>query len=339
MDRIRSQFEHELYSSTTLKQLEEVKVNYLGRKGLIQNEMQALRLLPPDQKKQVGQELNRLKQEIENKIALFQERFEKEEMENQLVKESLDVTLPGRSPVVGNRHPVMVSMDKMVSIFKQLGFSVQLGPQIDTEYFNFDSLNFAEDHPAKDMQDTFYLEPGVLLRTHTSNTWGHVLTKIAPPVRVVCPGRCFRSENISMRSHVFFHQLDGVYIDKGVSMRDLVWTMNHFFSSFYEQEVELRFRPSYFPFVEPGVEVDLRCVMCQGRGCPICKHTGWLEVMGAGMIHPQVLRNFGIDPEQFSGFAWGGGLERMTMLEHGVKDLRLFTENDMRLLKQLPSFS
>ena len=167
MDRIRSQFEHELYSSTTLKQLEEVKVNYLGRKGLIQNEMQALRLLPPDQKKQVGQELNRLKQEIENKIALFQERFEKEEMENQLVKESLDVTLPGRSPVVGNRHPVMVSMDKMVSIFKQLGFSVQLGPQIDTEYFNFDSLNFAEDHPAKDMQDTFYFKDSMLLPIHS----------------------------------------------------------------------------------------------------------------------------------------------------------------------------
>lgn len=337
MNEIKSQFEHELLSCTNLKQLEQVKNTFLGRKGLIQEQMQSLRMVSPEKRKEVGAEINRLKTDIEEKISLFQDRFEREEMAAKLVKEAIDVTLPGRVPSLGSLHPVSDSIDKFLSIFKGLGFSVQVSPNIDTEYYNFDSLNFAEDHPAKDMQDTFYLEPGVLLRTHTTNTWGHILTQAVPPVRIVCPGKCFRSEDISMRSHVFFHQIDGMYIDKGVSMQDLVWTLKHFLTMFYEQEIELRFRPSYFPFVEPGVEVDVRCVMCQGKGCPICKHTGWLEVLGAGMIHPQVLRNFGIDPEVYSGFAWGMGIERTTMLSHGVRDLRLFTQNDMRLLKQLSS--
>lgn len=335
MKEIKHTFEHDLLACSSLKDVEALKIAYLGRKGIIQEKMQQLRALPPEQKKEAGAKINALKQEIEHQLSLFSTRLENEELQRRFEEEKIDMTLPGRLLACGSAHPVTEAIEKIVSIFKEAGFSVQTGPQIDTDYFNFDSLNFAEDHPAKDMQDTFYVEPGVLLRTHTSNVWGHVLGKSAPPIRIVCPGKCFRSETISARAHMFFHQIEILAIDEGLTMRDLVWTLHYFFEKFFSQKVELRFRPSYFPFVEPGVEVDIACVMCQGKGCPICKHSGWLEVLGAGMVHPQVLRNFGVDPEKQSGFAAGFGIERLVMMLHEVKDLRLFAQNDMRLLRQL----
>ena len=217
-----------------------------------------------------------------------------------------------------------------------MGFSVQLGPDVDTDFYNFEGLNFALDHPARDMQDTFYLTTDLLLRTHTSNVQVHTMEKYEPPIRIIAPGRCFRNEDISARSHVFFHQVEGFYIDKGVTFADLFSTMDEFLEKLLGEKVETRYRPSYFPFVEPGLEVDVRCISCKGSGCRICKHTGWLEILGAGMVHPNVLKMGNIDPEKYSGYAWGMGIERLTMLLNDIRDIRLFTENDIRFLTQFP---
>jgi phenylalanyl-tRNA synthetase alpha chain len=218
-----------------------------------------------------------------------------------------------------------------------MGFSVQLGPDIDSDYYNFEGLNFPPEHPARDMQDTFYLTPQMLLRTQTTNIQLRTMESQKPPIRIIAPGKVYRNETITARSHVFFHQVDALYIDKGVTFADLLATLHEFLSRLFHQEVETRFRPSYFPFVEPGMEVDVRCLSCGGTGCMLCKYSGWLEVAGAGMVHPEVLKNGGIDPEVYSGYAWGMGVERIILLRHGVRDIRLFTENDMRFLEQFPA--
>jgi phenylalanyl-tRNA synthetase alpha chain len=260
------------------------------------------------------------------------------EEEQQLASEALDITLPGRSRFVGRRHPLTQAMDTILQILIGMGFSVQYGPDIDTDYYNFEALNFPPEHPARDMQDTFYISPNVLLRTHTSNIQARVMEANKPPIRIIAPGKVYRNETITARSHVFFHQVEAFYVDKGVTFADLLSTMKEFLEKLFKQGIETRFRPSYFPFVEPGMEVDVRCLVCEGQGCPICKHSGWLEIAGAGMIHPEVLRNGGIDPEEYSGYAWGMGLERLVLIMYGIKDIRLFTENDLRFLKQF-SFS
>lgn len=215
-----------------------------------------------------------------------------------------------------------------------MGFSVQVGPNVDSEYYNFGSLNFEDDHPARDMQDTFYLSKEMLLRTHTSNIQARLMEQEKPPIRAVCPGKVFRNEDISARSHVFFHQIDGFYIDENVSFSDLISTLKTFFSKLFMREIKMRFRSSYFPFVEPGLEADIECLLCSAKGCPICKHSGWLEVVGAGMIHPNVLKAGKIDPEKYSGFAWGFGIERLKILIDNIPDIRLFTQNDIRFLSQ-----
>lgn len=225
----------------------------------------------------------------------------------------------------------------MIDILAGMGFSVQYGPDIDTDYYNFEALNFPPDHPARDMQDTFYISKDVLLRTHTSNIQARVMEANTPPIRIIAPGKAFRNESITARSHVFFHQVEALYIDKNVTFADLLATMNEFLVKMFRHKVVTRFRPSYFPFVEPGMEVDVNCLSCQGSGCHICKHSGWLEVAGAGVVHPEVLKNGGIDPDVYSGYAWGMGVERLAMLINGVTDIRMFTENDMRFLSQFPS--
>ncbi len=213
-----------------------------------------------------------------------------------------------------------------------MGFSVQYGPDIDSDYYNYEGLNFPPDHPARDMQDTFYITKEMLLRSHTSNTQLRVMENHKPPIRIIAPGTVYRNETISSRSHVFFHQVEGLYIDKNVSFADLFATMDEFWSKLFHTKVKTRFRPSYFPFVEPGLEVDVACTSCNGKGCRLCKQSGWLEICGAGMVHPEVLKNGGIDPEEYSGYAWGMGIERLAMLRYGIKDIRMFTENDMRFL-------
>lgn len=333
---LRSDFINELRATSSLKDLDVIKTKYLGKKGSVQALMLELRHCSQDERPHFGKIINDLKEELLSHCNHTFTRLQKEEMDARLGYEAIDPTLPGRQSFLGKVHPIQQMMDKILDILIGMGFSVQYGPDVDTEYYNFEGLNFAPDHPARDMQDTFYLEKGLLLRTHTSNVQVHVMEKYSPPIRVVAPGRCFRNEDISARSHVFFHQIEGFYVDKGVSFADLLSTMEDFLSKLFGDKVETRFRPSYFPFVEPGMEVDVRCTSCKGSGCRLCKQTGWLEILGAGMIHPNVLKKGNIDPEIYSGYAWGMGIERLVILQAAIPDIRLFTQNDIRFLAQFP---
>ncbi len=336
IDSLRSSFFQDLKNSFSVKDIENLRIKYFGKKGSIQALMQELRHCTPEDRPHLGKLINDLKNDLVSHSDHTFERLLRQETEDRLEKEWIDPTLPGRKSFLGRIHPIHQMMDKVLDVLIGMGFSVRYGPDVDTEHYNFGGLNFASDHPARDMQDTFYLENGWLLRTHTSNVQVHVMEGHAPPIRVVAPGRCFRNEDISARSHVFFHQVEGFYIDRHVSFADLLSTMNDFLSKLLGEKVETRFRPSYFPFVEPGMEVDVRCSACRGSGCRLCKHTGWLEILGAGMIHPNVLKKGNIDPEEYSGFAWGMGIERLVILQSSIPDIRLFTQNDIRFLSQFP---
>lgn len=334
IDSLREEFINQLDRVQTSEELEIIKVKYLGKKGPVQQLMQKLRDIPSDERPLVGKLINDLKEFITAKIELLEQNLVAKEEEEQLSKEDIDITIPGRERFVGRSHPLTQAMEKMIEVLSDLGFSVQYGPEIDGDYYNFEVLNFPPDHPARDMQDTFYISPHTLLRTHTSNIQARVMESNRPPIRIIAPGKVYRNEAITARSHVFFHQVEAVYIDKNVSFADLFATMDEFLMKFFKQEIKTRYRPSYFPFVEPGVEMDINCLVCQGSGCSLCKHTGWVEIGGAGMIHPEVLKNGGIDPEEYTGFAWGLGVERLVMMLKGVPDIRLFTQNDLRFLNQ-----
>lgn len=334
IDELREQFSQDLAQVKTSQDLENVKVKFLGKKGPIQQLMKMLKDVAPEQRPEMGKHINDLKEFMTARCEQLEIQLISQEESQQLSQEALDETLPGRRRFVGRRHPLTQAMGQMIEILMSMGFSVQYGPDIDTDYYNFEVLNFPPEHPARDMQDTFYISPHILLRTHTSNIQARVMENNKPPIRIIAPGKAYRNEAITARSHVFFHQIEAVYVDKNVTFADLFATMNAFLKKLFNQDVEARYRPSYFPFVEPGLEVDISCFMCQGKGCQLCKHTGWVEIAGAGMIHPEVLRNGGIDPEQYTGFAWGMGLERLVMMLRGIQDIRLFTENDLRFLNQ-----
>ena len=331
---LRKQFQNELSQIQDSKDVEQLKIKYLGKKGLIQDLMQHLRTASQEMRPLIGQQINELKEEISQLCEQAFHSFSKAELSKRLNEEKIDVTLPGRSQYFGRGHPIQQVLDEVIEILIGMGFSVQYGPDIDTDYYNYEGLNFPPDHPARDMQDTFYITKEMLLRSHTSNTQLRVMENHRPPIRIIAPGTVYRNETISSRSHVFFHQVEGLYIDKNVSFADLFATMDEFLSKIFHAKVATRFRPSYFPFVEPGLEVDVACTACQGAGCRLCKQSGWLEICGAGMVHPQVLKSGGIDPEEYSGYAWGMGIERMAMLRYGIKDIRMFTENDFRFLEQ-----
>jgi phenylalanyl-tRNA synthetase alpha chain len=331
---IRNQFSQELLNVKSSSDLEAMKVRYLGKKGPIQELMKSLKDVSAEERPHVGKAINDIKVEISNQLEVkFAEIITLEEGVR-LSHENIDVTLPGRRSFSGRKHIITQTLDHMLEILQGMGFSVQYGPDIDTDYYNFEALNFAPDHPARDMQDTFYIADKVLLRTHTSNIQARVMENNSPPIRVIAPGKAYRNETITARSHVFFHQVEAIYIDKGVTFGDLFATLDEFYSKFFGQEVQTRMRPSYFPFVEPGLEIDVSCLSCGGTGCGLCKNTGWLEVAGAGMVHPEVLKNGNIDPEVYSGYAWGMGVARLAMLKHGIKDIRQFYENDLRFLEQ-----
>lgn len=331
---LRKQFQAELGQAQHSREIEQLKVKYLGKKGPVQDLMQHLRKAPQEMRPLIGQQINELKGEISELCEKALQSFAQAELAKRLVEEKSDITLPGRRSYLGRKHPLSQMMDEVLQILIGMGFSVQYGPDIDTDYYNYEGLNFPPDHPARDMQDTFYITKEYLLRSHTSNTQLRVMENHKPPLRIVAPGTVYRNETISSRSHVFFHQVEGLYIDKNVSFADLFATMDEFLSKLFHAHVKTRFRPSYFPFVEPGLEVDVECTSCHGKGCRLCKHTGWLEILGAGMVHPEVLKNGGIDPQVYSGYAWGMGIERITMLRYGIKDIRQFTENDIRFLEQ-----
>lgn len=334
IDALRHQFDEELVAISSLSLLESLKVKYLGKKGPISDLMKYLKEVPSEERPLVGKWINDLKEHATEAIASYQERLQGREEQEMIAMEKIDITLPGRRHYAGRKHLITQAIDEMIDILIGMGFSVQYGPDIDTDYYNFEALNFSADHPARDMQDTFYISPSVLLRTHTSNIQARVMESQKPPIRIIAPGKVYRNEPITSRSHVFFQQIELLYIDTDVSFADLQQTMTEFLSKLFHAEVETRFRPSYFPFVEPGMEVDVGCLSCKGKGCSLCKHTGWLEVAGAGMVHPEVLKNGGIDPEAYTGFAWGMGVERLVMLRNGITDIRMFTQNDLRFLRQ-----
>jgi phenylalanyl-tRNA synthetase alpha chain len=335
-EELHKQFVHSLNEVTSTNAIEELKVHYLGRKGPVQELMKRLKEVPAEQRPEFGKRINALKETLTAQLTTKQEQLIHKEEEERLVKEKIDITLPGHRPFSGRKHVITQTLDAMIDILIGMGFSVQYGPDIDTDYYNFEALNFPADHPARDMQDTFYIAPDVLLRTHTSNIQARVMQMHQPPIRIIAPGKAYRNETITARSHVFFHQLEAVYVDTHVSFADLLATMDEFLGKLFHPEIVTRYRPSYFPFVEPGMEVDISCLACSGSGCSLCKHTGWLEVAGAGMIHPEVLKNSNIDPETHTGFAWGMGVERLVMLKQGVTDIRYFTQNDLRFLSQFP---
>lgn len=334
ISQLQESFKAEIKTVTSSKDLDQLKVKYLGKKGPIQALMMSLKDCIVEERPTAGKMINELKEEISGQIDLFHQTFSRKEQETRLREEREDLTLPGRRRHLGRMHPISQMLEEVLQILIHMGFSVQTSPEIESEYYNYGGLNYPEDHPARDMQDTFYLSKEVLLRSHTTSIQQRIMENAQPPIRVIAYGKCYRNETITARSHVLFHQIDGMYIDKNVTFADLLETQKELYSKIFQKEIKLRVRPSYFPFVEPGMEIDISCTACDGKGCRLCKHTGWLEVAGAGMIHPEVLKAGGLDPEVYSGFAWGGGIERLFMLRHGVSDIRLFTENDMRFLQQ-----
>jgi phenylalanyl-tRNA synthetase alpha chain len=331
---IHKRFQSDLSQIKNSKDVELLKIKYLGKKGLIQHIMQQLKEVSKDLRPQMGKEINDLKEEILQLCQSGLDSFLNIEQAKRLSEEKIDVTIPGRRNFVGRKHPLQLTLDTVIDLFSSMGFSVQYGPDIDNDYYNYEGLNFPPDHPARDMQDTFYITKDLLLRSHTSNTQLRVMQAHSPPIRIIAPGTVYRNETISSRSHVFFHQVEGLYIDRRVTFADLLATMDDFWKKLFGKAIQTRFRPSYFPFVEPGLEVDIACTSCKAQGCRLCKHTGWLEVAGAGMVHPQVLKNANIDSEEYSGYAWGMGIERVAMLLYGIKDIRLFTENNLQFLNQ-----
>lgn len=334
IENLRTQFRKDVAEVKSTSDLESLKVKYLGRKGPVQELMKQLKDLTPEERPRFGQMVNDLKVEMDIKCDGLLQSLILSEESKQLLLEKLDISIPGRKNFLGGKHVVKATMDEILDIMIGMGFSVQLGPDIENDYYNFEALNFPQDHPARDMQDTFYIDENMLLRTQTTNIQVRFMENHKPPIRIISPGTVYRNESITARSHVFFHQLDPLYIDKGVSFADLLSTLDEFLSKLFSKKIETRYRPSYFPFVEPGMEADVRCIMCEGKGCMVCKYTGWLEILGAGMVHPEVLKAGGIDPDVYSGFAWGMGLDRLVMLKYGIPDIRSFSENDLRFLRQ-----
>ncbi len=324
------------YVPATAEELEAFRIKFLGSKGLVKEVFGAMKDVAPPQKKEAGQLLNAFKQLTEAHYEKFGHLQQKTTASNNAV----DLSLPGSSIPMGTRHPLRIIENKIVHIFERLGFTVAEGPEIEDDWHNFTSLNMPADHTARDMQDTFYVaqNPDWLLRTHTSSTQARVLEKSKLPVRVICPGRVYRNETISARAHCFFHQCEGLYIDEKVSFADLKQTLYMFVTQMFGENTKVRFRPSYFPFTEPSAEMDISCTVCGGSGCSLCKHTGWVEILGCGMVHPDLLRNFNIDPEKYSGFAFGMGIERITQIKYQVNDLRLYSQNDVRFLKQFTNY-
>jgi phenylalanyl-tRNA synthetase alpha chain len=314
-------------------ELESFRLKFISKKGVIGELFEEFKNVGSEEKKLLGKALNELKQLAEAK---FKELSEKLESSTQNSLSVIDLSLPPVADKTGNLHPLNLTRYKIIEIFERLGFSVADGPEIEDDWHNFSALNFPENHPAREMQDTFFVEknPDMLLRTHTSNVQIRLMEKQKPPIRAIMPGRVYRNEAISARAHCFFHQVEGLYVDKNVGFADLKQTLFHFAKEMYGKDIEIRFRPSFFPFTEPSAEIDITCLICHGKGCNVCKHIGWVEIAGSGMVHPNVLKNCGIDPEEYTGFAFGMGVERVTQLRYGVNDLRLYSENDVRFLKQ-----
>ena len=324
--------EIEAVNASSIEEVEALRIKYLSKKGAITSLMQDFRTVPAEQKRELGQKLNELKTVATERLAALREALENTDT----VEDSLDLTRTAAPMPLGSRHPLSLVKDEIISIFSRLGFTIAEGPEIEDDWHVFSSLNFAEDHPARDMQDTFFIQrnPDVLLRTHTSSVQSRVMEHTQPPIRIICPGRVYRNEAISARAHCFFHQVEALYVDENVSFADLRQTLLYFAREMFGPETKIRLRPSYFPFTEPSAEMDISCNLCGGKGCGFCKHTGWVEILGCGMVDPNVLDACGIDSKKYTGFALGMGVERITNLKYQISDLRMFSENDKRFLEQ-----
>jgi phenylalanyl-tRNA synthetase alpha chain len=327
--------EVELFSAEKPEELEAFRIKFLSKKGLIPALFADFKTVPAEERKEIGQRINQLKTAVQEKIIQLKDAMDSV---SEGAGSGFDLSLPAASPL-GSRHPLSIVRNEIIDIFSRIGFNVSEGPEIEDDFHNFTALNFPEDHPARDMQDTFFIEknPDLALRTHTSSVQVRVMENSQPPLRTISPGRVFRNEAISARAHCIFHQVEGLYVDEGVSFTDLKQTLFYFAKELFGEHTKIRFRPSYFPFTEPSAEMDVSCNICGGKGCNICKYTGWVEILGCGMVDPNVLDACDIDSEKYTGFAFGMGIERITMLKYQVNDLRLFFENDLRFLEQFKS--
>lgn len=335
LQALKEQALRDLETVTSLEALKNLKVQYLGKKGSLTEILRGMGALSAEERPKIGQIVNELRAELEGKIDEYTKVLEDKALADKLANEKVDVTLPGRTPKIGHLHPITLTMREIKKIFMRMGFDVNEGPEIENDYYNFEALNLPKDHPARDMQDSFYITEEYLLRTHTSPVQARTMQSKGgnEPVRMIAPGRVYRRDYDATHSPMF-HQVEGLVIDKGISLADLKGTLELFLKEIFGRNVKVRLRPSFFPFTEPSAEVDISCVICGGKGCRVCKNSGWLEILGSGMVHPNVLTMSGYDPQQVSGFAFGMGVERIAMLKYGIDDLRLFFENDLRFIRQ-----
>jgi phenylalanyl-tRNA synthetase alpha chain len=331
IQQVKNESETDFSSVNNLKALEELRIKYLSRNGLLAKLFEELKKVPKEYKPEVGKNLNELRNSLTEKYNLLKTNLEQTDG---FSKERIDLTLPGALRTIGSKHIIIQTLDEIKSIFKGMGFSVFEGPELESDYYNFEALNFPPDHPARDMQDTFFVSEKFLLRTHTSPVQIRVMEKFKPPVRAIMPGVVYRNEAINPRSYCVFHQVEGLYVDTDVTFAELKGTLVSFAKQFYMEDLKYRFRPSFFPFTEPSAEMDITCFMCKGKGCRICKNTGWLEILGCGMVDPNVYKYVGYDSEKYTGYAFGMGIERIALLKYGIDDIRKLYENDLRFLKQ-----
>ena len=330
-EEVKRNFLSDIDSVSDIDSIENIRIKYLGRNGIVSELFDQLKEIPKEEKPETGKNLNLLRNEITSKIEDLKSSLDsgKKEMGSEI-----DLSLPGRKYKIGSKHILTQTLDEMKSIFKGMGFSVYTGPELESDYYNFEALNFPHDHPARDMQDTFFVSDDFLLRTHTSPVQIRTMEKMKPPVRTIMPGRVYRNEAVSARSYCMFHQVEGLYLDEDVTFAELKGTLVSFAHQFYGEDLKYRFRPSFFPFTEPSAEMDITCFICKGSGCKVCKHSGWLEILGCGMVDPNVFKYVNYDPEKYTGYAFGMGIERVAMLKYGITDIRIFFENDFRFLKQ-----
>ncbi len=331
ISEIKESFYTDIKSVSSLKDVEEIRLKYFSRNGLVSQLFEDLKDVVKEEKPILGKKLNLLRNEVSSYFEEVKDRISSSQSSNE---NQIDLTLPGNQYIVGSKHILTQTLDEIKSIFKGLGFSVANGPELESDYYNFETLNFPADHPARDMQDTFFVSKDFLLRTHTTPVQIRIMEKQAPPVRAIMPGRVYRNEAVSARSYCMFHQVDGIYVDTDVTFAELKGTLVSFAKQFYGSDLKYRFRPSFFPFTEPSAEMDITCYLCKGKGCKICKNSGWLEILGCGMVDPNVFKFVNYDSEKYTGYAFGMGIERIALLKYGITDIRIFFDNDLRFLKQ-----
>ncbi len=333
LESLRKAFLDELAAVTDLAALQQIKSRFTGKKGLLTDKLKALSALSPEEKRSYGKLVNEIKEFIEGAVKEKELALKEIEKQNRVLTEKIDITLPGKPVLFGRKHPINQILSEIKDIFVSMGFGIEEGPEIELDYYNFEALNLPKDHPARDMQDTFYVSDDVVLRTHTSPVQVRVMEKKKPPLKIIAPGKVYRCDS-DVSHTAMFHQVEGLMVDTGVTFSDLKGVLELFIQSFFGKDTPVRFRPSYFPFTEPSAEVDIGCIFCSGKGCRVCKTTGWLEVLGCGMVNPRVFEMSGYQPDEYTGFAFGMGVERMTMLKYSIDDIRLFYENDLRFLRQ-----